>query len=527
MVTRMEQFPAIDAPATPGMASCLISGVRLGVDAHTGAGAIAHGRRVDIRLADGRIAAIAPAARRRPTGDTNMLDGRDLIVFPGFVNAHVHSNESFEQGAYDGIALEEWLVLAYPPLAGERAAPRLDYLRAMKIAMQSLRSGVAALHDDFLNPGCDPARLDAVLDGYAATGMRVAVACTFSDLAYLDGLADGRALCPPALRNRLDAIRGPAVREQVRFYEAAVRRLRGRRSDRLSLTLGPRGPQRCSVNLLRLVGEMSAHSAAPVHMHVLETRAQWLAGRRLHGRSLVAVLEEAGLLSVRLTMNHAIWIDAEDIARMGAHGVSTTHNPMSNLKLSSGLAPVKRLLAAGICVALGSDGPATGDSADFLQSLRFAALMHKLDVDNPAEAPGADALLHMATAAGVRSMGGGASAGRLAPGQLADLSFLDARNLAFVPLNHAPRQLVYAAGSDAVAGVMAGGEMLFWEGRFARFDAAAVDAEIREAAARFRRDVLGKRRAANRELRPFLRRVIANARRKTADCPTLNRVALD
>jgi 5-methylthioadenosine/S-adenosylhomocysteine deaminase len=232
-------------------------------------------------------------------------------------------------------------------------------------------------------------------------------------------------------------------------------------------------------------------------------------------------------LSVRLTMNHAIWIDAEDIARMGAHGVSTTHNPMSNLKLSSGLAPVKRLLAAGICVALGSDGPATGDSADFLQSLRFAALMHKLDVDNPAEAPGADALLHMATAAGVRSMGGGASAGRLAPGQLADLSFLDARNLAFVPLNHAPRQLVYAAGSDAVAGVMAGGEMLFWEGRFARFDAAAVDAEIREAAARFRRDVLGKRRAANRELRPFLRRVIANARRKTADCPTLNRVALD
>lgn len=509
------------------MTPFLVSGVRLGMDAQAGTGAIAHGRRVDIRLAHGKIAAITPAARRARAGDAGALDGRELIVFPGFVNAHVHSNESFEQGAYDGVALEKWLVLAYPPLAGERAAPRLDYLRAMKMAMQSLRSGVTALHDDFLNPGCDAARLDAVLDAYAASGMRAAVACTFADRAYLDGLADGRALCPPGLRKRLDEVRGRTVREQVRFYEAAARRLRGRHAERLRLTLGPRGPQRCSVNLLRLVGEMSAHAAIPVHMHVLESRAQWLAGRRQHGRSLVAVLEEAGLLSTRLTMNHAIWIDAEDIARMGAHGVSTTHNPMSNFKLSSGLSPVKRLLAAGVSVALGSDGPATGDSADFLQSLRFAALVHKLDVEDPADAPGVDALVHMATAAGVRSMGGGGSAGRLAPGQLADLTFLDARNLAFVPLNHAPRQLAYAAGSDAIAGVMVAGEIVFWQGRFAGFDAAAVEAEIREAAARFRRDVLGKRRVANRELRPFIGRVVANARRETADCPTLNRVALD
>lgn len=514
------------APGVAAAAARRICGVRLGVDAAAAGGVIRHGRRVDIEVAQGRIEAIVPAARGRRAGGTEDLDGRELIVFPGLVNAHVHSAESFEQGAYDGVTLEEWLVLSYPPLAGERVAPRLDYLRAMKLAMQSLRSGVAALHDDFVNPGCDAARLDAVFDAYATSGLRAAVACTFADRPYLDGLADARALCPPALRRRLDAGRGRTVREQVRFHEAAARRLQGRRNARLGLTLGPRGPQRCTPGLMRLVGEMSAAAGLPVHMHVLESRAQWLAGRRLYGKSLVTVLGENGLLSERLTMNHAVWIDAEDIARMAAHGVSTTHNPLSNFKLGSGLAPVKRLLAAGINVALGSDGPATGDSADFLQTLRFAALIHKLDVSAPADAPDAGALLAMATSAGVRSMGGGAQAGRLAPGQRADLTFMDAANLAFTPLNHAPRQLAYAAGSDAVAGVMVDGEPLYWQGRFTRFDAAAVDAEIREAGARFVRDVLGKRRAANRDMLPFIRRVVANARRESAACATLNRVTL-
>jgi 5-methylthioadenosine/S-adenosylhomocysteine deaminase len=328
------------------------------------------------------------------------------------------------------------------------------------------------------------------------------------------------------LRARLDARPGLPVREQVRFHEGATRRLRVRHTDRLTLTLGPRGPQRCSLRLLRLIAEMSASGNIPVHMHVLESRAQWLAGRRQHGKSLVAVLEDAGLLSERLTMNHAVWIDAEDVARMACHGVSTTHNPLSNFKLSSGLAPVKRLRAAGINVALGSDGPATGDSADFMHSVRFAALVHKLDTACAATAPTAAEVLDMASAAGVRSMGGGTQSMLIAPGQRADLTFFDARDLAFVPFNHGPRQFAYAAGSEAVAGVMVAGEMVFWRGHFTRIDAAAVNEEIREAAGRFRRDVLGGRRAAARAVLPFIRRVVANARRESAQSPTLNRVML-
>jgi 5-methylthioadenosine/S-adenosylhomocysteine deaminase len=486
---------------------------------------LAAGRRVDITWEAGRITAIAPASRRA-AATAGVVDGRDAIVFPGMVNAHVHSNESFEQGAYDAAALEEWLVLCYPPLAGEKVAPRLDYLRAMMIAMQSLRSGVTALHDDFLNPGGDPARLAAVFDAYADIGIRAAVACTFADRPYLDGLADGRALCPPALAARLDALPSRTLAAQVRFHERAAAMVRRDHGPRLSLTLGPRGPQRCTPKLMRAVAELAAAQGLPVHMHVLESRAQWLAGMRQHGKSLVRVLEECGLLCERLTMNHAIWLDADDIARMAAHGVSTVHNPMSNFKLSSGLSPVKRLLKAGINVALGSDGPATGDSPDYMQSVRFAALVHKLDLAREAEAPDAATVLRMATANGARTMGAAPGAGTLAVGAPADFTLMRADDPAFTPLNHAARQWAYSAGAGAVRAVIVDGEPVFDRGRFTRIDAAAIGAEIREAAARFRREVMGRRGAANRDMLPFIRKVVANAKRGAAAAPTVNRVRL-
>lgn len=516
---------AVTGGAT-GMLSALLCGVRLGVPVHTPDGPIGHGKRVDIRIKNGRILSIKRTRGTRPAIGSGAQGADDLIVFPGLVNAHVHSNESFEQGAYDAVPLEEWLVLCYPPLAGERAAPRLDYLRTMKMAMQSLQSGVTALHDDFLNPGCDETRMAAVLSAYADSGIRAAVASTFSDRRYLDGLPDGRALCSPALQAQLDLQAPLPWKAQLRQFESGTACARQIGAGRLKVTLGPRGPQRCTPKLMRAIAELSAQHSVPVHMHVLETRIQLLAGLRQHGKSLVTVLDEAGLLTERLTMNHAIWLSQDDIDLMGERGVSTTHLPMSNFKLSSGLSPVKRLLKAGINVALGSDGPATGDSGDFIQSLRFAALAHKLDVKHEAEAPGADALVRMATVAGARSMGWREADGSLQIGAVADLTLLDANNLAFVPLNHAARQLCYAAGSDAVHSVMVSGEVVFSQGRFTRFDGAAVASEIREAAARFRHDVLRKRRVANREVLPFIRRVVASAKRQAPLGTTVNRVCL-
>jgi 5-methylthioadenosine/S-adenosylhomocysteine deaminase len=483
--------------------------------------------RVDIDICAGRIHRIKPASGALDNAVCcTIIDGADLIAYPGFVNAHTHSNEAFEQGCYEGQALEIWLAMAYPPLAREKLPPRLHYLRAMMVALQSLRSGVTALHDDFLNAGCCDEELENVLDAYHDVGVRASVAITFGDRPYLDALADARQFCPPELAARLDALPVGEFASQKRFFENALNRLGRRGESRLSLSLGPRGPQRCTPGLLQGVAELAARHDVPVHMHLLESRAQALAAYRQYGKTFVEVLDDFGLLGPRLTLNHAVWLTSSDIALIAARGAKVVHNPLSNFKLSSGLCPLKKLLAAGITVGLGSDGPATGDTADFLETIRMAALVHKLDVEEESEAPSANRIVSMATEDGAATMGGKGRFGEIKVGQEADLTLLDASHFAFVPLNDADRQLCYSATSSAIHTVIVAGRVVFANGKSTLLDEQALRAEIREYADRFRHVVIPGRTAANRDVLPFLRQVLNNARLHTDSFNTVNRVRL-
>jgi 5-methylthioadenosine/S-adenosylhomocysteine deaminase len=483
--------------------------------------------RVDIDICAGRIQRIQPASATRSDAVCGTaIDGADLIAFPGFVNAHTHSNEAFEQGSYEGLALEIWLAMAYPPLAKEKLAPRLHYLRAMMVALQSLRSGVTALHDDFLNAGCGEEELENVLDAYRDAGVRASVAVTFSDRPYLDGLADARQFCPPELAAQLDALPVGEFASQKRFFENALIRLGRRGESRLKLSLGPRGPQRCTPGLLRGMADLAGRHEVPVHMHLLESRAQVLAAYRQYGKTFVEVLDDVGLLGPSLALNHAVWLTHSDIALIAARGAKVVHNPLSNFKLSSGLCPLKKLLAAGITVGLGSDGAATGDTVDFLETIRMAALVHKLDVEEESEAPTANRIVAMATEDGAATMGGKGRFGEIKVGQQADLTLLDASHFAFVPVNDAARQLCYSATSSAVHTVIVAGRVVFSNGKSTLLDEQALRAEIREQAERFRRVIVPGRTASNRDVLPFLRQVLNNARRHTNSFNTVNRVRL-
>jgi 5-methylthioadenosine/S-adenosylhomocysteine deaminase len=483
--------------------------------------------RVDIDISAGRIQSIKPASAAANTAvDGVIIDGADLIAAPGFVNAHTHSNEAFEQGCYEGQALEIWLAMAYPPLAREMLPPRLHYLRAMMVALQSLRSGVTALHDDFLNPQCSEEALENVIDAYRDAGVRATVAVTFGDRSYLDALPDARQFCPPGLAAQLDALPPGEFASQKHFFENALQQLTRRDQSRLGLSLGPRGPQRCTPGLLRGVAELAARHAVPVHMHLLESRAQALAARRQYGKTFVEVLNDVGLLGPSITLNHAIWLTQADIALIAARGAKVVHNPLSNFKLSSGLCPLKKLLAAGITVGLGSDGAATGDTVDFLETIRMAALAHRLDVEQASDAPCAHRIVGMATENGAATMGGRGRFGQIEIGQEADLTLLDADHFAFVPLNNAERQLCYSATSSAIHTVIVAGRVVFANGKSTLLDEAALRAEIREHAERFRRDVLTARAAANQDVLPFLRQVLNNARLHTDALNTVNRVRL-
>lgn len=504
-----------------GQLACTLRGVRLALDARDAT-------LVDVRLQGGLIADIR-AHQDGPLAeaDPNDVDSHGLLILPGFVNAHAHSNESFEAGAYEGGPLEAWLTLSYPPLRPSAVPARWHYLRAMHLARQSLRSGVTAIHDDFVNPGGDPEALAQVMSAYVDVGIRARVAVTMADRGYLDGLPGAREACPPHLAQQLDARSLPDLPAQRGFFESAFVLYGNDPTARVGLSLGPRGPQRCTSALLHLVVDLAKQYRVPVQMHVLETRAQATLARERHGRTFVEVLQEGGLLGPALAMNHAVWLTSDDVARIAASGARVVHNPLSNFKLSSGLCPVRALLAAGVPIALGTDGAATSDSLDYFDTLRFAALAHKLDAQAHQEPPPSAAqVIRMATRSGADSMGGAGLFGEIAVGQSADFTLIDTRDPALVPLNDPPRQLCYAATSRCVHSVFVEGVRVYSNGRCLRIDEDALDAEIAEAAEQARRARRLSQTPDELQLLATVRTLTDRARDRSRSLSTLNQMTL-
>jgi 5-methylthioadenosine/S-adenosylhomocysteine deaminase len=461
--------------------------------------------RADVVLEGSHIRAVGPgvganALAARP--DAVQIDASRMIVLPGLVNAHMHSNEAFEQGAYDQLPLEAWLASAYPPTVPVTLDARTHYLRAMLVAAQSIRCGVTSVQDDVLNPGLDQDALDATMRAYRDAGLRAWVATTFVDGSYIDSLPWLRELAPADLREDLERLTLKPVAEQEAFFRDAHRRWHGGADGRLRVILAPRGPQRTSRALCERMATLATEFDVPVHMHVLETRTQAVTAQRLYGKTFVAALDEFGLLSHRMTLNHAVWLSADDVARLGAAGCSTTHNPLSNMKLGSGISPVKRLLDAGVNVGIGTDGPTTSDTGDLFEAIRAASLIHKLGDPDPAQWLGAEEALTMATLGGARSGLMEREIGSLEPGKKADVILLDRNNWGFVPLHDPVRQLAYSVTSEAVDTVIVDGRVLMQGRKILAFDESAVRAEVMDAAERFRTETMPKMAAGSDRIVP-------------------------
>jgi guanine deaminase len=207
---------------------------------------------------------------------------------------------------------------------------------------------------------------------------------------------------------------------------------------------------------------------------------QAVSGRRMYGQTLPEHLAEIGFLGPRVSFEHGIWLTSGDVELVREHGVTVVHNPLSNLKLGSGICPVPELLRAGVPVALGTDGTSSNDSNDMLGVLKAASLLHKLWETDYEEWVGAAEAWRMATLGGARAAGDSDGLGALEPGRRADLVLLDLESLAFTPLNDPLRQLALASTAAAVDSVLVGGRWVLREGRLTGIDEDAILAEARE-----------------------------------------------
>lgn len=466
---------------------------------------------IDLLVEDGRIAAMGSGLRPASPPD-RIIDAADRLILPGLVNAHVHSHNIYHRGRFDSVPLDLcvlslWGVGVPPELL--RLTPEQIYARTLLGCAEMLRTGTTTAVDDVnLSPTLDETSMAAVVRAYEDSGMRAVVSAHVFDVPYHRTVPFVADRLPAALRDELDRAPAPDASALSDFARACAKRwnLPGRR---VRFGVGPSGPQRCSDRLLEAMATVAEECDLPIYIHVLETRTQAVIGQTQYGKTLVERLRDLRFLGPRVTLGHAVWVTPGDIEIIAAAGAMTCHLPVSNLKLGSGIAPVPNLLRAGIPVALGTDGVMSNDSHDMFESLKLAALLHKVRSPEPERWLGAREALRMATANGARSarLPG---VGAIAVGNPADLVLLDLRRAGFAPRNDLVLQAVYGEGASTVDMVLVDGRIVVEGGRVRTVDEAAVAAEVtRDAAAFHARNSRAQTRAE--ELEPYFRRMYAQS----------------
>jgi 5-methylthioadenosine/S-adenosylhomocysteine deaminase len=325
-----------------------------------------------------------------------------------------------------------------------------------------------------------------VLSAYAEAGIRVVFAVAARDRGALDIAPFFAKNLPEAIQKRL-AGADRSARDELAFVAGQIRRLGKVPSELQTWALAPSGPQRCSAELLEGIAALSREQGLPVLTHVYETRVQAAAAALDTSGSLIDKLARAGLMNDRLGIVHGVWLSPQHIAQIADAGARVVHNPISNLKLKSGVAPILDLYRAGVDIALGCDNCSCAESQNIFTAMRMLCLLPAVTDPDPGPI-NAGYALKSATMSGARALGLGDKVGALKPGMAADLVILDLNEPAFVPFNSAARQIVYAESGRAVETVFVGGRPVVREGKLVTVDEAKLAAEAAELAPAFRRD---------------------------------------
>lgn len=430
----------------------------------------------DLLIEGETITAIGEALAASPCA--RIIDGRGKLVMPGLVNAHTHSSETFLRGRYERMPLEIWLLYAYPLLMNDAIGDRLLYLRSLLLAMESLRNGVTTFCDDFFDPPRhDLDRLATVFRAYDDAGIRGNVSSAVMNVHTLDALPFARDVMPTELQALLDFGPPMTANAYIDYCRSAFSSLHGK-SGRLNFMIAPSAPQRCSPDLMAACMDLAIEKHVPFHTHILETKTQAVTGHRLHGKSLIAYMHDLGLLKRNTTIAHSVWVSDEDMRLMGEAGVSVAHNAVSNLKLGAGIAPIRRLLDAGVTIGLGTDGVSSNDTSRIFDVMQVAGLVHSAAGPDYQRWVVADEILTMATIGGAKTALLEQVTGSLEVGKAADLLILDLRNYPFMPLNDVAKHLVYSENGSSIETVMVAGRIVMENGRLTTIDEQAVFDEI-------------------------------------------------
>jgi len=419
---------------------------------------------VDLQIQQGKIMAIG--SDLDPIG--TVIDGRDKLLLPGFVNAHTHSSEMWQRGWIPPLPLELWLAELYDfmPLDPEQV-----YLSALGTAVETLLSGGTTVVDHLvLIPGYEAETIAAAVRAYREIGIRAYVAPLIQDEPF-DTRVPGTAQESQSLSQVMSTETALSlVRDAVQqFHDPAAS---------INLMVAPTGIQLCSDALFEGCADLSDAYDLCRHAHLLESKAQKTLAQEKYGGSAVAHLKRLGYLNERTSLAHCVWLDDPDIEILAETRSTVVHNPLSNLRLGSGIAPVLKYRRAGVNLAFGCDGSASNDSQDLLEAIKIGSILHNVtDFEyrhwiTPRES------VQIAALGGATGLNAADQFGSLTVGKQADLVLYDLTSLSLLPRTDPIGLLVLGRPTQAVHSVWVNGKQVVTQGQVCRIDVNQLRQEL-------------------------------------------------
>ena len=405
-----------------------------------------------IAIRDGRIPAVgAEAEVRAAVTASEVVEVAGGIVMPAWVNTHTHLAMNIVRGAADDLSLEGFL-------------ERMLSAEARLLDPAAVRAGVRAGIAELLLGGTTTA-LD--MYWYHEAAQEVAAEAGF------------RLLAGPTQIGGTDP-EGQDFARQLARADEELGRLRAQDPDAPRWVM-PHSCYTLSLGELSALAALAARHEARIHVHAAESPGEMEMVRARYGARPIAVLDDAGLLTGRTVLAHAVHLDDAEIALLARRGTAIAHCPVSNLKLGCGFARIPALRGAGVVTGLGTDGAASGGALDMVAAARMAALLHKGTTLDPQAVPAREAL-RMGTAEGARAVGL-ADVGLVLPGFRADLQVLDAGGLEAVPSPDPYGVVAYSLGAGAVRHTLSEGRFLVRDRRLTTLDGDRIRADVQELAA--------------------------------------------
>ncbi len=408
-----------------------------------------------VAIDGGVILAVGPAAEIDAAYTAReTLAGANRIVMPGLVNGHSHAAMTLLRGVADDLALMDWLNNYIFPAEVQFVDAEFVRIGTELACWEMIRGGTTTFVDMYYYP-------DTIAEVVDSCGMRALISATVIDQRSPDAEDAG---------------------DSIRKGNGFIERWLGK-NDRITPIFGPHANYTLNAEQLKATREAAMEFGVPISIHMSESPFEVQYSKDTYGMTSIELFESIGFFEGPTIAAHVVWPTEAEIPILAERKVGVIHNPTSNMKIASGIAPITDMLAAGVRVGLGTDGAASNNDLDMWEEMRLAAFLQKVEQMNP-EVLSAETVLRMATSGGATAIGLGDTAGSLEPGKRADLIQVAFEDVHHIPTYDVISHLVYVNDEQDVASVVVDGAILMNEREMLTIDTDRVADEATELAAR-------------------------------------------